>query len=112
MLVRESPGRFTNDSRGYPKPKPKLNPGPCHIPPATSFPLDFFHLYFDIELMKLMVLNTNAVGAEIFAAKPKPSNGSKKGHWMPTSIGELYRLIAVLLHMGIKRLPSMRSYWS
>ena len=55
---------------------------------------------------------TNAVGYHFFASKNMRSNGSQVGRYNPTTIGELYRYFAVILHMGIKRQPSMRSYWS
>ncbi len=74
-LVREVSGRFTSEQRGYPRPNLKLKSGPTQIPPATSFPVDFFHLFFDIDLMKLLVLNSNAVGKKILASKPKPPKG-------------------------------------
>jgi hypothetical protein len=112
VLVPTSTVRFNPAIRGYPKPNPQHQPGPKNIPPATSFPVDFFHLYFDIEIMQTLVRNTNAVAQKNFAPKNKVSNGSKMGRWYPTSIAELYRLLGVILHMGIKRLPTIRSYWS
>ena len=112
VLVREVSGRYTSEARGYPRPNPELKSGPTQIPFAASFPVDFFHLFFDIDLMKLLVLNSNAVGIKIMASKPKPPKGSNKPRWEPTSIAELYRFIAVLIHMGLKRQPTLRSYWS
>jgi hypothetical protein len=111
-LLPSSGGKFVPGRTIFPKFLPKIAPGPINIPPATSFAVDYFQLYFDSSLMNEFVINTNIMGAKIFESKKKGPNGSHMGRWSPTSMAELYRLFGVLLHMGIKRLPSIRSYWS
>ena len=96
----------------FPRYKNLYPAGPMNNPPATSFPVDYFHLYFDIELLEMLVQATNDVGAIIFSKRRTIVNGSHLGRWKPTSLGELYRLFGVFLHMGIKRQPTIRSYWS
>ncbi len=112
VLVPSSGGKFVRGRTIFPQFLPKMTPGPINIPPATSFAVDYFQLYFDTSLMNEFVINTNIMGAKIFESKKKGPNGSHMGRWSPTSMAELYRLFGVLLHMGIKRLPSIRSYWS
>jgi len=112
ILVPSSGGKFVPGRTIIPKFLPKKAPGPHNIPPATSFPVDYFHLYFDTSLMNEFVINTNIVGEKLFGSEKKGPNGAYMRRWSPTSMAELYRLFGVLLHMGIKRLPYVRSYWS
>ncbi len=111
-LIGRRAGKFKTEPPAFPKYTPELKPGPIFLHPCTSFPIDFFHLYFDSSLMAIFVENTNISGAEIVASINKTSKGPNKGPWTPTTTGELYRLFGVFLQMGIKRQPSMRSYWS
>ncbi len=112
LLTKIISGKFQPGQRPLPPFTHPYPPGPANIPPATSFPIDYFHLYLDTEIMDVFVVNTNLVVAKLFASKKKGSNGSHMGRWKPTCLSELYRLFGVLLHMGIKRQPTMRSYWS
>lgn len=105
-------GKFVSGKPAFPKFNSISPPGPLNIPPATSFPVDFFHLYFNLDIMKQFVVNTNIIGAQNFALKLKGPNGSHMTRWEPTSVAELYRFFGVILHMGIKRQPTLRSYWS
>ena len=111
-LTKAPTGKFVSGPPPFPKFRPANPPGPFNIPAATSFPVDFFHLYFDIDVMNLFVALTNIAGEKIFSLKHKSRKGSNMPRWKPTTLSELYRLFGVLLHMGIKRQPTMRSYWS
>ena len=112
VLESIKPGDFESEKNAFPRYQNPYASGPMNNPAATSFPVDFFHLYFDIELLEMFVKATNDVGAIIFSKRRSIVNGSHLGRWKPTTIGELYRLFGVFLHMGIKRQPTMRSYWS
>jgi hypothetical protein len=105
-------GKFVSEPPAFPKYTPREKPGPNHLHPATSFPIDFIHLYLNTQLMKEFVVYTNLSGESLPIPKSKRSNGPNKGRWKPTTVGELYRLFGVFLHMGMKRQPTMRSYWS
>ena len=111
-LEKAAGGKYVPGRNHFPVFNPPAPPGPVNIPPATSFPVDFFHLYLDTTIMELFVSKTNLVGAKLYDSKKKVPNGSHMGRWNPTCLSELYRLFAVLMHMGIKRQPTMRSYWS
>ena len=112
FLEKAAGGKYVSGRTRFPAFTPPTPPGPVNIPPATSFPVDFFHLYLDPSIMEVFVANTNIVGAKLHTSKKNGSNGSHMGRWNPTCLSELYRLFAVLMHMGIKRQPTMRSYWS
>ena len=111
-LVGPRTGKFGSEPPAFPRYTPKERPGPNYLHPATSFPIDFFHLYLDTSIMEQFVVNTNLCGETLSIPKSKRSNGPNKGRWKATTIAELYRLFGVFLHMGMKRQPTMRSYWS
>ena len=112
VLTAANSGVFRKKESNYPVFDTLIKAGPINLPPATSEPVDFFHLYFNTDIMADLVDCTNAVGSHFFATKLKSPKGSHLGRYFPTTIAELYRYFAVILHMGIKRQPSMRSYWS
>ena len=105
-------GKYVAGETAFPTYRPRNPPGPFNIPPATSFPVDFLHLYFDIYIMAIFVKSTDSFLKKMGAGQNKVPNVPNQGRYRPTSIGELYRLFGVFLHMGMKRQPSMRSYWS
>jgi hypothetical protein len=96
----------------FPKFSPLIPPGPINIPPGTILPIDFLLLYLNSDLLNLFVENTNHVGSNIIVPLKKKSKSPNKGSWRPTTQSEILRLFGVLLHLGLKRQPSMRSYWS
>jgi hypothetical protein len=111
-LVGPRKGKFRSEPPAFPKYKPKSKPGPIFLHPSTTIPIDFLHLYLDTSMMEIFVVNTNICGLNLFASIKKQNKGPNKSPWVPTTISELYRLFGVFLHMGMKRQPSMRSYWS
>ena len=111
-LIGPRARKFRSEPPAFPKYKPKTKPGPVLIYPCTTMPIDFLHLYLDGGIMESFVRNTNLVGVKLIASLRKRTKGPNKPLWKPTSIGDSYCLFSVFLHMGMKRQPSMRSYWS
>lgn len=111
-LNRPQDGKFCPERPSFPKFRPIHPPGPINIPPGTSSPVDFLNLYLDPYIMDVFVENTNIFGAKYFSSKGKSSNSPHQGRWKPTTRSEIYRFFGVILHMGMKHQPSMRSYWS
>jgi hypothetical protein len=64
VLEDVSRQKFGNVKYGLPKFNKEIPPGPRNIPPATSFPVDFFQLYFDLEIMQQLVEHTNIAGSK------------------------------------------------
>ena len=111
-LSGPSTGKFKVDTPLFPKFKPLHPPGPSNIPIGTKNPIDFLNLYLDCSIIDDFVTNTNLCGAKLFPPPKKNSKSPHKGSWRPTNRSEIYRLFGVLMHMGMKRQPSMRCYWS
>ncbi|XP_065653795.1 piggyBac transposable element-derived protein 4-like [Hydra vulgaris] len=69
--------------------------------------LDFFELYFPVELVTLLVEETNWYARQFFAANPDNSS-----IWEETNVAEIKTFIAVILLMGIIYKPKLSMYWS
>ncbi|XP_043264197.1 uncharacterized protein LOC122404327 [Colletes gigas] len=82
----------------------------CNFP-NWSKPIHYFDLFFDSELLSLMVTETNNY-AEYSRSFLEPSDLSKLPKWTPVTELELKAFIAMILEMGITRRPSITSYWS
>ncbi len=111
-LIQPQLGKSRFLPSNYPKFSPIVPPGPINIPPGTVSPIDFLRLYLNSDLLELFVENTNHFGFKIIVPIKKQSKSPNKGAWRPTTPSEICRLFGVLLHMGMKRQPSVRSYWS
>ena len=111
-LAAPNSGKFKSDTPAFPKFKPVYTPGPSNIPIGTENPIDFLNLYLDCSIIDEFVKHTNIFGEELCAFLKKKSKSPHQGSWKPTNRSEIYRLFGVLLHMGMKRQPSMRCYWS
>ncbi|XP_062864454.1 piggyBac transposable element-derived protein 4-like [Trichomycterus rosablanca] len=88
-----------------PKFLPKRLPGLQLLSNTVYSPLQLFQLFFSTSVVKTIVDNTNKY-AEIRAAA-NPSN-----KWIPLSVREFYKFIALVIYMGIVKLKSVADYWS
>ena len=66
----------------------------------TGEPIEFFELFFNVEIKELIVEETNKYAL------------AKNLTWELTNSVEINKFIALCMHMGIVRLPSLRNYWS
>ena len=69
FLEKAAGGKFVSGRTHFPAFTPPTPPGPVNIPPATSFPVNFFHLYLDTTIMEVFVAKTNLVGAKLYDSK-------------------------------------------
>lgn len=71
-------------------------------------PVEIFYLYFAAAVWDLLATETNRYANQFMAAKPGTY------HWAnnPTNINEMKAFVAILLAMGIKRLPQYHMYWA
>jgi len=73
-------------------------------------PVDCFRLFVDDEVMNLMVDETN-LNAEQAMAKGERSQYARLNDWTNTSSDEMESFLALLLWMGLVKMPSINSYW-
>ncbi|VDL68407.1 unnamed protein product [Nippostrongylus brasiliensis] len=62
-------------------------------------PIDFYELFFNSDVLNLLVVETNRYGQE------------KDESWS-TNTDQMKRFFGLCLQMGIVKLPSLRDYWS
>ncbi|XP_015438132.1 PREDICTED: piggyBac transposable element-derived protein 4-like, partial [Dufourea novaeangliae] len=85
--------------------------GPKHMPPNISKPIEYFNLFFTLEFLDMLRIETNRYAQQFFE-NAGAANTSTTLTWKKTTIKELRAFIAVLLEMGITRRPTIFSYWS
>lgn len=79
-------------------------------PKRFSKAVDFFRLFFTVEVLATICLNTNKY-AWMHIMK-KPTYGEKDGSWREVMPLEMVKFIALLLYMGVLELPRLHMYWS
>jgi len=72
--------------------------------------IDFFQMFFTEELIQNIVKHTNKYAWKHIATKK--SFAKVDGSWKETDGAEIKRFIALILYMGIVRLPRHDRYWS
>lgn len=77
---------------------------------SESKPIEYFDLFFDSELLSLIVTETNKY-AKYLGLLVEPLKLSKIKKWTPVSVLEM-AFIAVILKMEITKKPNIPSYWS
>jgi hypothetical protein len=78
--------------------------GPSVNMASTSTALDFFNETFGNDVMEHMVQETN-----IYASQNPPSERYK---WYSTTVTEMYLFLAIIIAMGVHKLPFVHDYWS
>lgn len=73
-----------------------------NIPDTSETPTDIFLCLFPKELIDHIVFHTNLYATQISNGKP----------YTPTNHDEIKTFLGIHLIMGIKKLPSLRDYWS
>ena len=72
--------------------------------------LDFFQMFFTEELIQNIVKHTNKYAWKNITKKQ--SFAKADGSWKETNVAEIKRFIALILYMGIVRVPRHDRYWS
>ena len=70
-------------------------------------PIDFFKLYFTVDLVTQLVKFTND-----FAKLEGPKRPSVYENWVDLSVEEFYVFLGLLMYMAIVRVPSVDRYWN
>lgn len=88
-------------------------PGIKHCPPQNSPPISYFRLFFTTSLLETCMQFTNKYARQFIAEHShRFSKHSRSKEWKPVTQHEILAFIAVLLNMGIKKQPTLASYWS
>lgn len=72
--------------------------------------MDFFRLFFTVELLSQICEQTNSNGR--MTIEGKPSFGDEDGTWKETSPEEIEKLIALILYSGLVEVSHSDLYWS
>ena len=75
--------------------------------------LAIFELFFTVELVLILVMETNRYAQQFLAAKlPTLRLHSRFRKWRDTSVSEMYLFLAIIVNMGLVKLADMQDYWS
>ena len=69
--------------------------------------MEFYSLFFDDEIVQLMVLETNRYAAQRKDFTPH----SRMNKWYDTNPAEMGQFCGLVMWMGLVRMPSVQSYW-
>lgn len=73
-------------------------------------PFDFFCLFFDDEVVALLVHQTN-IYAQQCLLNPNLKRSARIKRWVPTNRQEMHTFLGILMWMGLVNMPSLAHYW-
>ncbi|XP_033855228.3 piggyBac transposable element-derived protein 4-like [Acipenser ruthenus] len=88
-----------------PKFRPARQPGISFDKTITYTDIDLFKLFFSKDTVAKICSNTNKQGE-------KQQKKGKKYPWKPLGVQEFYTFLAVVIFMGIVRMPTLQEYWT
>lgn len=65
--------------------------------------VEFFNLFFNVQLIDDIVTHTNSYAYEHVMATTHQSYAKKDGSWQETTADEIRKLIAILIYIGLVR---------
>lgn len=89
------------------------NSGPKNVP-EESTPYEIFRLYFDDEIIDLLVTQTNLYYDQYIQTKGLDNLPifSRARSWRPVDFPEMKVFLAIVIFMGLVRMPNYDMYWS
>lgn len=69
--------------------------------PNRTRPVTYFELFFDVEVMDNIMIQTN-----------KYAEQENARNWTPVTVNELKAFLGIIIQMGIHVLPTIEDYWS
>lgn len=87
-------------------------PGPKHCPDGNSKPIDYFYLFFTVNLLTRFVDMTNLYARNYLRSHDNLSPNARARSWKPVTVSEMKGFLATIFNMGIVRKPTIESYWS
>ena len=96
-----------------PRRPPGVHFGRAVLRNAVTRAVEFFYLFFTVEMIKQIVDHTNSYAYEHIMEGSHQSYAQKDGSWKEVTSDEIKRLIALLIYFGLVRVgASVDRYWS
>lgn len=73
-------------------------------------PIDFFYLYFNNEVLGLLVEETNRYAQQTIQSIPHSPHG-RLGKWTECTVSEMRQFFGIVMYMGLNVLPTIAHYW-
>ncbi|CAK1596303.1 unnamed protein product [Parnassius mnemosyne] len=77
---------------------------------ANASPIDYFDLFMTNEIIQHIVDQTNLYATQQLLSNDIPS-GSRQHAWVPVTLDEMKKFLALIGWMGLVKLPSIKDYW-
>lgn len=74
---------------------------------SSSFPIDFYHLFVDDEVIKPLVEETNCYAQQCLRNVVSPQS-PKWNEYTPT---EIKNLLGIIMWIGLLQMPNIYDYW-
>ena len=74
----------------------------------NASPLDFFSLFFDDAILKMLIDGTNSYASDVIAEKERNGKLTPKSrwkNWRTVTMGEIKAVLAVIINMGVIHCP-------
>ena len=90
-------------------------PGPKMTLSANSSPLQFFSLFMDNVVLKMLVDGTNEYASMVIDEKKQTGTlkpNSRRRNWSHVTIKEMRVVSVIIINMGILHCPEREGYWN
>ena len=81
-------------------------------PDAT--PLDFFSLFFDDVVLKMLIGGTNSFASDVIVEKDRNGTltpNSRWRNWRPLTMGKTKVVLTIIINTGVLHCPECAGYW-
>ncbi|CAH1965511.1 unnamed protein product [Acanthoscelides obtectus] len=79
---------------------------------ALTEPIDYFSLFFNHEIINIMVNQTNLFATQYLERANDVPSSSRLHDWMPTDANEMKQFVGLLGWMSVVKVPELPDYWS
>ena len=91
----------------------QLNPGPSsEFPPNIREVSQYFSLFYDTEVLNLLVEETNRYASQFFEEHQNQANSSYYKDWTPCDAVKIKAYLGLIIHMGLSQYPRFEHHWS
>ena len=94
-------------------PEYNLMSGPSdRLPENIQSTSDYFRLFFDQEVLTLLVSETNRYASQYYQENPSCMNSALYREWKDVTMEKMFLYINLLIHMGLTKFPKVSYHWS